>query len=100
MNEQNLYKFVFTNENGTIANVIASARKSISDRDAFKFVAKEVASNYCEDNHCPYDEKFVADMMDCASVQNLGTYKPNDEYYSDEDTTIILLSKTKRWRVR
>ena len=100
MIEQNLYKFAFTNENGTIANVIASSKKDISENETFKFVAKEVTSNYCEDNHCPYDERVVTDIMDCSSVHKLGTYRPDEDYYSDEDVTIILLSKTKHWRAR
>lgn len=99
MIEQNLFKLVFSNENGVIANVIACSDKGISENEAIDMVLKEVIANYCEDNHCPYDDILVRNMSDSTSVQKLGTFRPDNDDYCNDDFTIITLSKTKRWKV-
>lgn len=99
MIEQNLFKLVFSNENGVIANVIACSDTHILEREAVEKVIKEVTSNYCDDNHCPYNEITLKNMTESASVQKLGIFKPVNEDYCNDDFTIISLSKTKRWKL-
>lgn len=100
MIRNNLYKITFQNEYGVFVSVVVSVKKELKDSQVLLMIAKEVASNYCEDNHYTYDNKIINSLMDGASIQLLGTFEPIDETLSDLDFDIVSFNKTKHWRVK
>ena len=96
MNEFNLFKFKFFNEDGNIAVVIVAARKDLKDEEVLLKVAKDVACNYSEDSRIKYSDELVRQFKDTAESRLLGTFKPVEEE-DGLDYFFVLLQKTKRW---
>lgn len=94
---QNLYKFIFS-DGVIVANVIACADKSLTEKDIFRKVTTDVVVNYCEDNHYPYKETMVDRFIDNLNVQKLGSFIPDNDSYCNEDYTILALNKTVNWK--
>lgn len=97
MSKQNLYKVTFQNENGVFVSLMASVNTDLSKDDALLLLTKEVASNYCEDNHFIYDNKIINDLKDSANMRLLGTFEPLDKSSESMDFDILSFNKTKHW---
>lgn len=101
MNKQKLYKMSFSNSSGVFVNVVVSVKKEYSNEKALDLIAKEVASNYCEDNHFPYNEDIIMDLKNSSTVKYFGILEPDetseDSEYLDSEFNIILFNKTKYW---
>jgi predicted metalloprotease len=63
MSKRNLYKVTFQNANGVFVSLVAAVNKELSENEALLLLTKEVASNYCEDNHYTYDNKIINDLL-------------------------------------
>lgn len=97
MVKQNLYKVTFQNENGVFVSLMAAVDTSLSKDNALLLLTKEVASNYCEDNHFIYDIQIINDLKDSANMRLLGTFEPLDKSSESMDFDILSFNKTKHW---
>lgn len=99
MSKQNLYKVTFQNEHGVFVSLVAAVKKDLNENQALLALTREVASNYCEDNHYVYDNKFINDLKDSANIRLLGTFEPVDDANESLDFDILSFNKTKHWHV-
>lgn len=99
MSKQNLYKVTFQNEHGTFVSLVAAVKKDLSENLALLILTKEVASNYCEDNHYIYDDKLINDLKEGANIMLLGTFEPIDDADESLEFDILSFNKTKHWHV-
>lgn len=98
MNEQNLYKLTFSNENGVFVSLVVSVNPLLTENQSLLLIAREVASNYCEDNHFLYSEEFVTEMLNGATIRLLGKFRPMDGI-EGLDFDILSFNKTKYWHI-
>jgi hypothetical protein len=78
-------------------SLVAAVNKELSENEALLLLTKEVASNYCEDNHYTYDNKIINDLKDGANMRLLGTFEPIDDSSESLDFDILSFNKTKHW---
>lgn len=97
MSKRNLYKVTFQNANGVFVSLVAAVNKELSENEALLLLTKEVASNYCEDNHYTYGNKIINDLKDGANIKLLGTFEPVDDSSESLDFDILSFNKTKHW---
>ena len=98
MNEQNLYKLTFSNENGVFVSLVVSVNPLLTENQSLLLIAREVASNYCEDNHFLYSEGFITEMLNGATIRLLGKFRPMDGI-EGLDFDILSFNKTKYWHI-
>jgi hypothetical protein len=78
-------------------SLVAAVNKELSENEALLLLTKEVASNYCEDNHYTYDNKIINDLKDGANMRLLRTFEPIDDSSESLDFDILSFNKTKHW---